>query len=120
MAPWFWQGEFEDGIKDKGYCELYTRWLQLSAFLPIMRSHGTDTPREPWNFGEKGTPYYDAIVKMIRLRYHLLPYIYSLAIQVTAENGTIMRALPLILVMTRRSKKLRTPICLARRSMFVR
>ncbi|MCI8372142.1 MAG: glycoside hydrolase [Lachnospiraceae bacterium] len=91
--PWFWHGDFEEGVKDKGYCELYTRWLQLSAFLPIMRSHGTDTPREPWQFGEEGSPYYDSIVKYIRLRYQLLPYTYSLAAQVMTQSYTIMRSL---------------------------
>ena len=44
-----------------------------------IRSHGTDTPREIWNFGEKGTMFYDVIEKVIKLRYHLMPYIYSLA-----------------------------------------
>ncbi len=92
QAPWFWHGLFEEGVKDKGYCELYTRWLQYGAFLPIMRSHGTDTPREPWNFGEKGTKYYDTIVKYIRLRESLMPYTYSLATE-AANGGTMMRSL---------------------------
>lgn len=91
--PWFWCGEYEDGCDDLGYRELYTRWLQYGAFLPIFRSHGTDTPREIWNFGEKGSLFYDAIEKFIRLRYSLIPYIYSLAGKVTHENYTMMRAL---------------------------
>lgn len=90
---WFWQGKFEEGVKDKGYCELYTRWLQMGAFLPMFRSHGTDTPREIWNFGEKGTMFYDSIEKFIKLRYQLMPYIYSLAGSVHFENNTIMRSL---------------------------
>ncbi len=92
QAPWFWHGLFEDGVHDKGYCELYVRWLQLGTFLPVMRSHGTDTPREPWQFGEKGTVYYDTIVKYIRLRYAMMPYTYSLAAQVP-DGGTMMRSL---------------------------
>lgn len=91
--PWFWHGDFEEGVKDKGYCELYTRWLQLAAFLPIMRSHGTDTPREPWQFGEPGSVYYDTIVKYINLRYELLPYTYSLAAQTVSNAYTMMRSL---------------------------
>ncbi len=91
--PWFWHGLFEEGVKDKGYCELYTRWLQFAAFLPIMRSHGTDTPREPWQFGEKGTLYYDTIEKYIKLRYQLLPYTYSLAGQAVMSDYTMMRSL---------------------------
>ena len=59
---WFWKGEYDEGVKDRGYCELYTRWLQFGAFLPMFRSHGTDTPREIWNFGERGTPFFDAII----------------------------------------------------------
>ncbi len=93
QAPWFWHGLFEEGTADKGYCELYTRWLQFGAFLPIMRSHGTDTPREPWNFGEKGTVYYDTILKYIRLRKRLMPYVYSNAMEAALEAGTMMRSL---------------------------
>lgn len=90
---WFWQGKFEEGVQDKGYCELYTRWLEMGAFLPMFRSHGTDTPREIWNFGEKGTMFYDAIEKFIKLRYELMPYIYSLAAEVHFEDGTMLRSL---------------------------
>ena len=66
-------------LYDLGFWELYTRWLQYAAFLPMFRSHGTDVPREIWRFGEEGSPFYDAIAACIRLRYRLLPYIYSLA-----------------------------------------
>lgn len=90
---WFWQGKYNEGVKDKGYCELYTRWLQMGTFLPMFRSHGTDTPREIWNFGEKGGMFYDAIEKFIKLRYHLMPYIYSLAGAVHFEDYTMMRSL---------------------------
>jgi alpha-D-xyloside xylohydrolase len=77
-----------------GYRELYVRWFQYGAFLPMFRSHGTDTPREIWRFGEPGEPFYDALVKSLQLRYRLMPYIYSLAGMVTQENYTMMRALP--------------------------
>lgn len=90
---WFWQGQYEEGVHDKGYCELYTRWLEMGTFLPMFRSHGTDTPREIWNFGEKGTMFYDAIEKFIKLRYRLMPYIYSLAASVHFNDSTIMRSL---------------------------
>lgn len=90
---WFWCGTYDEGIHDKGYCELYTRWLQFGCFLPMFRSHGTDTPREIWNFGEKGTMFYDAIEKFINLRYMLMPYIYSLAGDVWKNHGTMMRSL---------------------------
>lgn len=90
---WFWDGDYNDGVNDLGYRELYVRWLQYATFLPVFRSHGTDTPREPWNFGEPGTIFYDTILKFIRLRYKLLPYIYSLAAEVTWKNTTMMRSL---------------------------
>lgn len=92
-TPWFWDGEFEDGNEDPGYRELYTRWFQYGAFLPIFRSHGTDCRREPWNFGGEGEPFYEAILAAIRLRYRLLPYIYSLAGSVWKEDATMMRPL---------------------------
>ena len=92
-APWFWQGLFEKGVQDLGYRELYTRWLQMGTFLPVMRSHGTDTPREPWNFGEPGEKYYDTIVSYIRFRYKMLPYSYSLAHMVEEDSYTMFRSL---------------------------
>ena len=90
---WFWHGDYEEGVEDAGYRELYTRWLQFGAFLPVFRSHGTDTPREIWNFGEPGTMFYDAIAKFIKLRYRLMPYIYSLAADVHFNDSTMMRGL---------------------------
>ena len=90
---WFWRGRYDDGVKDKGYCELYVRWFELGTFLPMFRSHGTDTPREIWNFGEPGTPFYDAIEKYLRLRYLFMPYIYSLAGQVRLNQSVMMRSL---------------------------
>jgi alpha-D-xyloside xylohydrolase len=90
---WFWQGDFEEGVKDPGYRELYLRWLQFACFLPIFRSHGTDTPREIWRFGEEGEVFYDAIEGFIRLRYCLMPYIYSLAAMVSLEDYTMFRSL---------------------------
>ncbi|MFV0465238.1 MAG: TIM-barrel domain-containing protein [Lachnospiraceae bacterium] len=90
---WFWKAAYDEGVKDRGYKELYVRWLQFGTFLPMFRSHGTDTPREIWNFGEKGEIFYDTIEKFIKLRYRLMPYIYSLAGEVRLEQGTIMRSL---------------------------
>lgn len=73
--------------------ELYVRWLQFGAFNPMMRSHGTDTPREIYHFGTKGEPIYDAIEKTINLRYAFLPYIYSTSWEVTNKQSSFMRAL---------------------------
>lgn len=90
---WFWNGQFQRGCNDLGYRELYTRWFQYGSFLPIFRSHGTDTPREIWRFGKPGEMFYDTLVKYLHLRYRLIPYIYSLAGMTTIENYTMMRAL---------------------------
>lgn len=73
--------------------ELYVRWMQYGLFCPVFRSHGADAPREIWQFGKKGEPIYDTIEKMIRLRYRLLPYLYSTAWQVTSNNDSYMRPL---------------------------
>ena len=90
---WFWHGDYENGVDDPAYRELYTRWFEFGSFLPMFRSHGTDTPREIWQFGEKGTMFYDALAETIRNRYRLMPYIYSMAGQVVQQNETMMRSL---------------------------
>ena len=81
------------GAQNPSFQELYVRWLQFGAFTPMMRSHGTDVPREIYNFGKKGETIYDAIAKTINLRYSLLPYIYSAAWDITKNQSTMMRAL---------------------------
>lgn len=90
---WFAVGEFPEGCNDPAYREYYTRMFQWGTFLPMLRSHGTDTPREIWRFGEPGTPFYDAILEMIHLRYQLLPYNYSLAARVSRDHYTMARLL---------------------------
>ena len=79
--------------KNPQFQELYVRWMQYGLFCPIFRSHGADAPREIWQFGKKGEPVYDAIEKQIRLRYRLIPYLYSIAWQVTSNNDSYMRPL---------------------------
>lgn len=75
------------------YQELYVRWLQFGVFCPMMRSHGADVPREFYWYGKKGEPVYDALVDAVKLRYTLLPYIYSTSWDVTHNRSTFMRAL---------------------------
>ena len=86
-----YEGVFSNGGKDPAYQEFYTRMFQLGAFSPIFRSHGSETPREIWEFGE----FTNVLVKFDNLRYRLMPYIYSLAWQVTDGGYTIMRGLPM-------------------------
>jgi alpha-D-xyloside xylohydrolase len=73
--------------------ELNTRWFEFGAFTPLLRVHGEYPYREMWQFGGETSPAYQAQLKFDRLRYRLLPYIYSLAGAVTQDGGTIMRAL---------------------------
>lgn len=95
----FFAGRYNDNWSDGTaarnplYQELYVRWMQFGAFNPMMRSHGTDVPREIYNFGKQGEPIYDAIAKTINLRYSLLPYIYSTSWEVTNKQSSFMRAL---------------------------
>ncbi len=84
---------YPNGIKDVAFQELYTRWFEFAAFCPIFRSHGTDAPREIFQFGQKGYWAYDAQEKFLNLRYRLLPYNYSNAWAVTSNASTMMRAL---------------------------
>lgn len=86
-----YEGVFCNGGKDPAYQELYNRMFQLGAFTPIFRSHGSETPREIWEMGE----FTESLKKFDNLRYRLMPYIYSLAWQVTNNNYTIMRGLPM-------------------------
>lgn len=81
------------GNKNPEFQELYVRWMQFGVFSPMMRSHGTDLPREIWNFGDRGTWCFDAQEKSIKLRYSLLPYIYSTSWDVSKNDGTFMRPL---------------------------
>jgi alpha-D-xyloside xylohydrolase len=84
---------YPNALNDDAYKELYVRWFEFGTFCPIFRSHGTDIPREIWQYGNKGDWAYDALVKFDKLRYRLMPYIYSLAWKVTNDNYTIMRGL---------------------------
>lgn len=71
--------------------ELYTRWIQSSVFIPVMRAHGTlNSARWPWAFGDDVEA---ATKKAIELRYRLIPYIYTLAEETTRTGVPFMRPL---------------------------
>ena len=74
------------------YPELYTRWFQYATFLPIMRAHGSRKTNEVWSYGKQAEPILE---KYLRLRYELMPYIYSLGYQTWQTGAPFMRALPL-------------------------
>lgn len=82
-------GIFSYGGKNPAYQEFYTRMFQFGSFCPIFRSHGTNTPREMWEMGE----FMPSLVKFDKLRYKLIPYIYSLAGRIYFEDYTMMRGL---------------------------
>ena len=86
-------GEYPKGLEDPAYKELYLRWFQQVAFSPIFRAHGSNVPREVWQFGKQGELFYDGQLEIINLRYSLLSYIYSMAWQTTSNSKIMMRAL---------------------------
>ena len=77
----------------KEWQELQTRWHQFGAFVPLFRTHGQWPQREIWNIAQEGTPTYESILYYIKLRYALMPYVYSLAGAVHFDDYTIMRGL---------------------------
>lgn len=85
-------GFFIGNPDDPAYRELFVRWFEYGAFCPVFRVHGTRTTNhnELWSYG----PEAQAILTQYdRLRYRLLPYIYSLAWRVSSQNYTLMRPL---------------------------
>lgn len=77
----------------KEWRELNTRWYQFGAFCPLYRAHGQYPFREVWNIAPEGHPCYNSIVCYTKLRYSLMPYIYSLAGMTYFNDYTIMRPL---------------------------
>jgi alpha-D-xyloside xylohydrolase len=72
--------------------ELYTRWFQYASFLPVFRTHGSRNTNEVWSYGKQAEPILE---KYLKLRYTLMPYIYSLGYQTWLNGAPFMRALPL-------------------------
>ena len=83
-------GFFSGKPTDKNYQELFTRWFQFGAFNPMFRVHGSQVNKEIWRWDE---PTQKILADYIRLRYRLLPYIYSTSWQVTSNGGTMLRPL---------------------------
>ena len=89
----FFVDDYEGGCENPEYRELYTRWYWFGLFCPLFRSHGTTTPREIWNFGKPGEEYYDSILKASKIRYALMPHIYSYAYDVYKNDKLFIRPL---------------------------
>jgi len=79
------------GFAGQPDAELYVRWAQFGLFSSHSRCHGT-TPREPWEFGEQAEAIFRRYAK---LRYRLLPYIYSTGVQAARTGLPVVRALVL-------------------------
>lgn len=75
----------------KEWRELNSRWYQFGAFAPMFRAHGQWPFREVFNIAPENHPAYKSIVYYDRLRYRMMPYIYSLAGMTNLEDYTIMR-----------------------------
>ena len=93
-AVWY-SGQKDDSKNAdlKEWRELQTRWSQFGAFVPLYRAHGQVLYREPWNIAPDNHPAYKSIVYYDRLRYRLMPYIYSLNGAIHFKDYTMMRAL---------------------------
>jgi alpha-D-xyloside xylohydrolase len=73
--------------------ELNLRWFQFGAFSPLFRSHGEYPYREIFNLAPDGSDVQNGLIRYDRLRYRLMPYIYTLAGDIYHRNGTIMRGM---------------------------
>lgn len=84
----FWSHD-AGGFTGRPAPELYVRWAQFGTLSPLVRFHGT-TSRLPWDFPAAAE---EAVVAAIRLRYHLMPYLYSAAVESSRTGIPLMRAL---------------------------
>ena len=84
-------GQENEDLKE--WRELQTRWHQFGCFVPLYRTHGQWPLREVWNIAPETHPAYMSITWYHRLRYFLMPYIYSLAAKVHFDDYTMMRGL---------------------------
>ena len=83
-------GFFSGDPANPAYAELFTRWFQFSGFCPMFRVHGDGPPKEIWRFDPATQK---TLISYDELRYHLLPYIYSVSWRVTSEGYSMMRPL---------------------------
>lgn len=91
------QQEFDNTGKEnadlKEWRELQARWNQFGCFVPLYRAHGQWPLREVWNIAPADHPAYKTIVAYDKLRYRLMPYLYSMAGMVHLKDYTMMRGL---------------------------
>ena len=91
------QQEFDKTGKEnadlKEWRELQARWNEFGCFVPLYRAHGQWPTREVWNIAPADHPAYKSIVYYDKLRYRLMPYLYSMAGMVHFKDYTMMRGL---------------------------
>jgi alpha-D-xyloside xylohydrolase len=87
--------KFYDPANLDEWQEMQTRWHQWGTFVPLFRTHGQWPRRELWNIAPEGSEAYESILWYMKLRYRLMPYIYSLTAAVHFDDATIMRGLPM-------------------------
>jgi len=92
-GQWIYDKTGMENADYKEWRELNTRWYQFGAFCPLFRSHGQFPYREVWNIAPEGHPAYKSMLYYDKLRYNLMPYIYSLAGMTYFRDYTIMRPL---------------------------
>ena len=85
------QGVENEDLKE--WRELQTRWSQFGTFIPLFRVHGQWPLREIWNIAPDNHPAYQSFVYYDKLRYRLMPYLYSMAGWVHTKDYTMMRGL---------------------------
>lgn len=88
-----WNKTQKENADYKEWRELNTRWYQFGAFCPLFRAHGQYPFREIWEIAPEGHPAYNSVVYYTKLRYRLMPYIYTLAGMTWLNDYTIMRPL---------------------------
>ena len=88
-----WNATKTENADYKEWRELNTRWYQFGAFVPLYRAHGQYPFREIWEIAPEGHPAYQSVVYYTKLRYNMMPYIYSLAGMTWFDDYTIMRPL---------------------------
>lgn len=93
QAQYYFQATGVENEDLKEWRELNTRWTQFGAFVPLFRSHGQFPYREIFHLAPEGHPAYNSMLYYYKLRYRLMPYIYSLAGMTYFNDYTIMRAL---------------------------
>jgi alpha-D-xyloside xylohydrolase len=87
--------KFYDAASQDEWQEMQARWHQWGTFVPLFRTHGQWPRRELWNIAPEGSPAYESILWYMKLRYRLMPYLYSLTAAVHFDDATLMRGLPM-------------------------